>query len=90
VKRRPLGGGGAGDRISQSKTTDSAPDPQALRCAGCGAAGRPPTIVWDRSKEPPDVVLTPAFGWYHDGRPALLCSDCKAKAAKARKTGRRR
>jgi hypothetical protein len=63
---------------------------QAQRCACCSHAGEPPRIVWDRSKEPPGVVLTPVFGWHADGRPALLCSSCKAKAAKARMTGRRR
>jgi hypothetical protein len=54
----------------------SAPDPQAQRCAGCGAAGRPPTIVWDKAAAAPGVPLVPVFGWHPD-RPVLLCPDCK-------------
>jgi hypothetical protein len=66
----------------------SAPDTQDQRCAGCGAAGEPPRIVWDRSQEQPGVVLVPVFGWHADGRPALLCASCKRKVAY--RTSRRR
>ena len=74
--------------VETESSSTAAPDPQALRCAGCGAAGHPPVIVYARSEAPPGVVLTPVFGWHTDGRVALLCCSCKAKAAKARKTGR--
>jgi hypothetical protein len=76
-------------RTERQQASRSAPDPQAQRCAGCGAAGHPPVIVYDEAAAP-SVVLTPYFNWHHDRRPALLCASCRAKAAKARKTGRRR
>jgi hypothetical protein len=62
----------------------TAPTPQALRCAGCGAAGHPPVIVHDRSQAPPGAVPTPVFGWHPDGRPALLCGPCKRRLTKNR------
>jgi hypothetical protein len=61
-----------------------APAAQVLRCAGCGAAGQPPTIVWDKRAVPPGVVLVPVFGWHEDGRPALLCPTCKRRLKKNR------
>jgi hypothetical protein len=48
-----------------------------LRCAGCGCAGRAPTIVVDRAQEPPEPPLVPVFDWHADGRPGLLCPSCK-------------
>lgn len=50
-------------------------------CAGCGAAGRLPVIVWHRSAEheDPRPTVRPVFGFYQDqpGRPALLCERCR-------------
>jgi hypothetical protein len=54
----------------------SAPAAQGLRCAGCGAVGEPPRI-WHKPEDRPDVVLQPVFDWHPDGRPALLCGDCR-------------
>jgi hypothetical protein len=51
----------------------------ALRCAGCGTAGRMPTIVVDRLQEPPEPPLQPVFVWHADGRPALLCPACRCR-----------
>jgi hypothetical protein len=47
-----------------------------LRCAGCGCAGRTPTIV-DGAQGPPEPPLHPVFDWHPDGRPALLCPSCR-------------
>lgn len=59
---------------------------QAQHCAGCGAAGHPPVIVWDRSQEPEGVVLVPVFGFYDENdRVALLCADCRAKLRRRRR-----
>jgi hypothetical protein len=52
-------------------------DQTEQRCAGCGAAGHAPTIVYDRSKAPPGAVVTPVFGWLDQDKPVLLCTDCK-------------
>jgi hypothetical protein len=49
----------------------------ALHCAGCGCAGRMPTIVVGRSEDPPEPPLVSVFGWHADGRPSLLCPSCK-------------
>jgi hypothetical protein len=65
----------------------SAPDlePQTLHCAGCGAEGRTPTVVFDPSKDAdPRPVLNPVFAWHEDGRPALLCPTCKRRLVKNR------
>jgi hypothetical protein len=81
-----LGEGGA-DRIIRkpvpAEASRSAPASQALRCAGCGAAGHAPTIVYDKAAAP-GVPLTPVFGWHEDGRPALLCPACKRRLQKNR------
>jgi hypothetical protein len=51
--------------------TDAALDStDALRCAGCGVAGRMPTIVYDKANAPPGAPLTPV--------------DCKSRFAKRR------
>jgi hypothetical protein len=64
---------------------------QGQRCAGCGAAGHPPTIVYDRALAPPGVVLTPVFGWLGKDTPVLLCRDCRSSMylERARQRGRR-
>jgi hypothetical protein len=54
------------------------------RCAACGAAGRAPTIVYDKATSPPGVTLLPTFDWHPDGRPALLCPTCKRRLKKNR------
>jgi hypothetical protein len=46
-----------------------------LHCAGCGCAGRAPTIVV--AQEPPEPPLVPVFDWHADRRPGLLCPSCK-------------
>jgi hypothetical protein len=46
-----------------------------LHCAGCGAPGHAPVIVWERGKEPLGAVLRCAFGFH--GRPALVCEPCR-------------
>jgi hypothetical protein len=48
---------------------------EPLRCAGCGACGSPPTIVWDKTQAAPGPVLTPIWAW--NERYVLLCTDCK-------------
>jgi hypothetical protein len=84
----PRGDRGAADDLHADDGTSAcsltAAAPQAQRCAGCGAAGHPPTIVWDQVQAPPGVVLVPVFGWHPDGRPALLCPNCKRNLTKRR------
>jgi hypothetical protein len=73
--------------------TDSinAPAAQTLRCAGCGALGHAPIIVWDKRDQPPGVVLQPVFGFFDQAdRPALLCAGCKAKLPTRRHSRRYR
>jgi hypothetical protein len=58
-----------------------------LRCAGCDAQGRAPTIV-DKTVQDPRPVLRPTFDWHADGRAALLCDNCR-KCLERRKRRRR-
>jgi hypothetical protein len=57
----------------------------SLHCAGCNRAGRPPLIVYDRSKQD-DAILTlrPAFV---GERTMMLCQVCREKLRK--RQGRR-
>jgi hypothetical protein len=92
VKRRPLGGAGAADRITQqisgtAETTRSARDPQALRCASCGVAGSLPAI-----HPISDAGARLTIAWLHN-RFVLVCDACKLvialdRAARARRAGR--
>jgi len=60
----------------------------ALKCAGCGIEGRAPTIEVAPGDQRP--VLRPAFNYYPDGRPALICDLCREAEASARLGGRPR
>jgi hypothetical protein len=60
-------------------------EPKAqLRCAGCGCAGRMPTIIHAERLRPPEPVLTPQFGWGDPPRTVLLYSSCKGKLQRRR------
>ena len=70
MKAPPGGGGAIGKATTGTAQTSRSAEPgQAQRCTGCGAAGHPSVIVYDR-EAPPGVVLVPVFGWHPDGRPA--------------------
>jgi hypothetical protein len=55
-----------------------------LRGDGCGAEGHPPVTVHDWLRAPLGAVLTAVFGWYAEGRLALLCGKCCGRLAKNR------
>jgi hypothetical protein len=66
----------AGGRPASRAAAEGDAAMAGLHCAGCGCADRAPTIVVDRSQEPPEPPLKATFDWHPDGRPALLCPGC--------------
>ena len=51
------------------------PQDVALKCAGCGHAGRLPTIIYDRSKQ--DDSIRPLRPTFVGERTLMLCSQCR-------------
>jgi hypothetical protein len=61
--------------VAQTEKSDKT---RFLRCVGCGAEGRLPSIVWDRAALPdPLPTLRPAFDWGDPPRTVLLCGRCQ-------------
>ena len=68
----------------ERNTATALPQDVALKCAGCGHAGRLPVIIYDRSKQDDSIrTLRPTFV---GERTLMMCQVCRDGLRKGHRT----